>query len=113
MCFFCDGSRRYSATTASAQRNGTRIARNISGTCDGISCPLGAAVTQTRTFADACEQYAGNTTREARGNLTLINGAWPYRPVQSASTVLRLPANLTAGLSLNQGQQVLQSWSFV
>lgn len=48
--------------TPSAQLNGTHIARNISGTCDGISCPLGAAVTQTRTFANACEQYAGNVS---------------------------------------------------
>jgi hypothetical protein len=48
--------------TPSAQLNGTRTARNISGTCDSISCPLGSAVTQQRTFFDACERYAGNVS---------------------------------------------------
>ncbi|KAF6254888.1 hypothetical protein COO60DRAFT_1641974 [Scenedesmus sp. NREL 46B-D3] len=110
MCFFCDGSRRYSAQTPSAQRPGSRTARTITGTCDSISCPLGPAVVQQRSFFDACERYAGTATREARGNLALVSGAWPFRPVQSAPTVLRLAANLTVPLSANQGQEVLQSW---
>ncbi|KAF8065593.1 SVEP1 [Scenedesmus sp. PABB004] len=89
MCFFCDGSRRYSANT----------------------CTLGSATTAVRPFWQACEEYAGRATPEVQGNLALVGGTWPFRPANSNTTTLRLPQALPSPLTVNQGQVVLQSFS--
>jgi hypothetical protein len=53
-------------------------------------------------FMVAFSSLPQQSTPEARGNLPLVNGAWPYRPVSSATNVLQLAAPLTSPLTVNQ-----------
>jgi hypothetical protein len=46
-------------------------------------------------------------TREVHGSLPLVNGVWPFRPVQSSAGVLQLPKPVT-GLQLKAGDGVDQ-----
>ncbi|KAF6254887.1 hypothetical protein COO60DRAFT_1703096 [Scenedesmus sp. NREL 46B-D3] len=105
MCFFCDGSRRYSAQTPAAQVGRLRTYREIeTGTCSSTSCALAEPIVDQKTFAEACDRYAGMATPESQGSLPLVNGVWPFRPVQSSSAVLQLPrpVNLSGLISVDQ-----------
>ncbi|WIA36544.1 hypothetical protein OEZ86_007836 [Tetradesmus obliquus] len=116
MCFFCDGSRRYSGQTPAAQAKGLRTFRKIEDNkCDADSCPLKEPTVEQKTFAEACDKYAGTATREIHTRLQLVNGVWPFRPIQSSPAVLQLPrpvSGLTAGNGVDQDQEVLQSWTW-
>ncbi|WIA16346.1 hypothetical protein OEZ85_013044 [Tetradesmus obliquus] len=116
MCFFCDGSRRYSGQTPAAQAKGLHTFRKIEDNkCDADSCPLKEPTVEQKTFAEACDKYAGTATREIQTRLQPVNGVWPFRPIQSSPAVLQLPwpvSGLTAGNGVDQDQEVLQSWTW-
>jgi hypothetical protein len=51
--------------------------------------------------------HLAQATREVQGTLPLVNGVWPFRPVQSSQAVLQLPKAIT-GLPLKAGNGVDQ-----